>query len=124
LPKKSVVPRSVVRGSVDPKSDKIKPDNGGKNGGKTGGKNGGKTSAITTRNLNQKYSPKSIGSTAAVLTPSNGYCSLSPFGAHHWIIEPPDGTVSVGICRYCGVEREFLNSITISAYNPRDKGEY
>jgi len=30
--------------------------------------------------------------------------------AHHWIIEPPAGPTSKGVCRFCGAEREFANS--------------
>jgi hypothetical protein len=28
---------------------------------------------------------------------------------HHWIIESPHGPTSKGVCKYCGVEREFQN---------------
>lgn len=28
---------------------------------------------------------------------------------HHWLIEPPDGPTSRGICRFCREEREFRN---------------
>ena len=28
---------------------------------------------------------------------------------HHWIIDPPDGPVSVGHCKKCGEERLFQN---------------
>ena len=30
---------------------------------------------------------------------------------HHWVIEPPNGPVSRGQCRYCHAEREFRNSM-------------
>jgi len=30
--------------------------------------------------------------------------------AHHWIIEAPDGPSSRGICKICGLQREFLNA--------------
>ena len=36
---------------------------------------------------------------------------------HHWIIEPPDGPVSSGYCRKCGVEKQFQN------YFPHSKWE-
>lgn len=29
---------------------------------------------------------------------------------HHWLIEPPDGRLSVGVCKYCGRVRTFLNN--------------
>ncbi len=29
---------------------------------------------------------------------------------HHWIIESPQGALSVGRCKICGEEREFRNS--------------
>ena len=28
---------------------------------------------------------------------------------HHWVIDPPAGRVSKGVCRSCGEERDFLN---------------
>lgn len=28
---------------------------------------------------------------------------------HYWIIEPPDGPVSKGQCKYCGIVTEFFN---------------
>jgi len=31
--------------------------------------------------------------------------------AHHWIIETPDGPISKGVCRLCGEERDFNNSM-------------
>jgi hypothetical protein len=29
---------------------------------------------------------------------------------HHWVIETPNGAVSGGHCKRCGVQREFRNS--------------
>ncbi|MDG6912578.1 MAG: hypothetical protein JRN35_05795 [Nitrososphaerota archaeon] len=29
--------------------------------------------------------------------------------SHHWIIEPPDGATSMGVCKFCGKAREFFN---------------
>ena len=29
---------------------------------------------------------------------------------HYWVIEPPTGPTSKGICKRCGSEREFVNS--------------
>lgn len=37
--------------------------------------------------------------------------SLEVGCSHHWIIASPDGPTSWGRCKYCGAEREFLNSI-------------
>lgn len=28
---------------------------------------------------------------------------------HHWIIEPPNGPVSKGVCKLCGAEKNFEN---------------
>ena len=30
---------------------------------------------------------------------------------HHWIIKPANGASSTGICRYCGKEKQFRNSM-------------
>lgn len=30
--------------------------------------------------------------------------------AHHWIIDPPDGAVSIGRCKKCGAEKRFPNA--------------
>jgi len=29
---------------------------------------------------------------------------------HYWVIESPNGPTSRGFCRFCGAERDFLNS--------------
>jgi hypothetical protein len=29
---------------------------------------------------------------------------------HRWIIEPANGPTSMGRCRHCGAEREFINN--------------
>ena len=34
-----------------------------------------------------------------------------PKCAHYWIIEPPAGSVSLGVCQVCREVREFNNSI-------------
>ena len=31
---------------------------------------------------------------------------------HHWPIEAPQGPTSMGHCKKCGTEREFLNSLS------------
>ena len=28
---------------------------------------------------------------------------------HHWVLDPPEGPVSKGVCRSCGEERDFPN---------------
>ena len=33
-----------------------------------------------------------------------------PNGAHHWVIASPNGAMSRGVCKNCGIEKEFPNS--------------
>ncbi len=43
---------------------------------------------------------------------------------HHWLIESPNGPVSVGVCKICGEKGEFKNSIQGSGWdreNPQSK---
>ena len=43
---------------------------------------------------------------------------------HHWVIDPPNGAVSIGHCRKCGEDREFRNSIEYSSwYGTRNSGK-
>ena len=35
----------------------------------------------------------------------------APKCCHHWVIEPADGPISLGVCRKCSESREFRNSI-------------
>jgi hypothetical protein len=35
---------------------------------------------------------------------------LSPMCRHHWVIETPNGALSSGRCKRCGVQRDFRNS--------------
>jgi hypothetical protein len=35
---------------------------------------------------------------------------------HHWMIEPPNGAVSVGKCKICGTSQEFRNSFEYSSW--------
>ncbi len=30
---------------------------------------------------------------------------------HYWVIEPPSGETSRGVCKHCGMERIFHNSV-------------
>ena len=36
--------------------------------------------------------------------------------SHHWSIEPPNGTMSIGNCKFCGETREFRNSFEYSSW--------
>lgn len=38
---------------------------------------------------------------------------------HHWLIEPPKGPTSQGVCRLCGEERAFQNY-----YAPSNQGDW
>jgi hypothetical protein len=31
--------------------------------------------------------------------------------SHHWLIEPPKGPTSTGVCKLCGARREFDNQL-------------
>jgi hypothetical protein len=35
---------------------------------------------------------------------------------HHWIIESPQGATSWGVCKLCGVKKEFPNSASDSLW--------
>jgi len=35
---------------------------------------------------------------------------------HHWVIESPNGPTSNGVCKVCGVIREFKNSIQVTSW--------
>lgn len=41
---------------------------------------------------------------------------------HHWKIAAPNGATSLGVCKYCGAEREFANSTSESIWD-NDHGE-
>jgi len=32
---------------------------------------------------------------------------------HHWVIEPPNGRVSRGVCKKCGMEMDFYNTASV-----------
>lgn len=34
----------------------------------------------------------------------------TPECRHYWLIESPHGPTSLGICKYCGAQKEFRNS--------------
>lgn len=48
--------------------------------------------------------------TAATTEGVDGGCT------HHWVIEPPNGAVSRGKCKHCGIDQEFRNSIEYSSW--------
>lgn len=35
---------------------------------------------------------------------------VGPVCAHHWVIATPNGEMSIGRCKICGLEKEFPNS--------------
>ena len=37
-------------------------------------------------------------------TPAIGVCT------HHWVIDPPNGRTSPGVCKRCGEHRDFANA--------------
>ena len=39
--------------------------------------------------------------------------------AHHWVIEPPDGQLSTGMCRLCREERTFQNCLSTGTVTSR-----
>lgn len=39
---------------------------------------------------------------------------------HYWVIEDAYGPTSRGVCKFCGVEREFYNSWPNSSFVGRD----
>jgi hypothetical protein len=40
---------------------------------------------------------------------------------HYWRIDSANGPTSKGICKLCGLEREFNNSFLNSSRSPEDK---
>ena len=43
---------------------------------------------------------------------------------HHWIIEPADGPVSMGTCRFCHESRAFKNSVVEAEPDYRNPGAH
>ena len=37
--------------------------------------------------------------------------TVHPCPPHYWLIEPPEGSQSLGACKYCGHEQWFQNSV-------------
>ncbi|MCH7604831.1 hypothetical protein IID24_02505 [Patescibacteria group bacterium] len=40
----------------------------------------------------------------------------NPEGGHYWVIEAPDGPTSQGVCKHCGKQDEFRNSVYDSSW--------
>jgi len=40
-----------------------------------------------------------------------GDCAEEVTCRHHWLIEPPNGPTSTGVCKICGATREFDNQL-------------
>lgn len=36
---------------------------------------------------------------------------------HHWIIAPPEGPTSTGVCKKCGAIKEFENHVGFSSWD-------
>ena len=43
-------------------------------------------------------------------------CRTKGRSPHHWIIDEPNGKLSMGICKYCNANQEFANSQSYSAW--------
>ena len=43
---------------------------------------------------------------------------------HHWVIESPRGSTSLGRCKRCGEQREFRNSATDHLWEDESGGGY
>lgn len=44
------------------------------------------------------------------MTETKGLGATSALCRHHWVIETPNGAVSSGMCKRCGLHKEFRNS--------------
>ena len=43
-------------------------------------------------------------------------CKTKGRSTHHWIIDEPNGKLSMGTCKYCNASQEFANSQSYSAW--------
>ena len=43
---------------------------------------------------------------------------------HHWVIDSPNGATSKGLCKVCGIEREFRNSYEYSSWQGLKSAQY
>jgi hypothetical protein len=50
-----------------------------------------------------------IGNDGSVTSVVKAECSS---GAHHWVIQKPDGPISEGVCKWCNAHRDFTNEVT------------
>ena len=50
----------------------------------------------------------------AIVEPEINSCS------HHWVIGAPEGPVSIGVCKICGVDKEFNNFVEGSSWASSD----
>ena len=41
---------------------------------------------------------------------------------HYWIVDPPDGPVSQGVCRYCDEVRDFKNFLEEAPWQGNSSG--
>jgi len=41
--------------------------------------------------------------------------------SHHWILPPPNGRISIGVCKYCNKKQEHQNSL---AWSQWETGRY
>ncbi len=51
--------------------------------------------------------------------------ALSEICIHHWVLEPPVRSISRGLCKRCGEQREFSNGESRFSFpppQPRKKG--
>ena len=48
-------------------------------------------------------------------------CPKSPAGGHWWRMESPGSEVSTGVCRYCGEQKQFANTLD-AAFSVRVRG--
>ena len=45
------------------------------------------------------------------ITPENNDEPAVSTCRHHWVIQPADGPISIGVCQVCGETREFKNYV-------------
>jgi len=53
---------------------------------------------------------------------SDGHrCPKSPTGSHWWLVDPPSGKICTGVCRYCGKQRQFANTVAMALHGSTGK---
>lgn len=45
----------------------------------------------------------------------------NPSHRHHWMIEPANGPLSAGACKYCGAHRDFPNWLAETDFMGREE---